>query len=214
MIRTTIFFACLVWAGTAAANASVEVRCESQLAGYSYCRGDTTNGVRLAQQLDRHSCIQNDTWGFDANGVWVANGCRAVFALGSSNPGQSQGIGGTLLGLFGLGGQRAEEPAPQAPPPAAFMASPPPPAAEMSRSRRQSNAPSYGNAAVAVLPPPAPLVRCESAGAAQRCPAYFRSHVELYRKLSPSECRFNVTWGYAYGLVWVDKGCRAEFALY
>lgn len=211
VIRTTITLALIVLAGLTPATAAVEVRCESQLAGYNYCRGDTASGVRLVQQLDRHSCIQNDTWGYDANGVWVANGCRAVFALGSSNPsGQSQGIGGMVLGLFGLGNQRVAEPAPSPP----DLIAPVPPAAEMERSRRQSSIPSYGSAAVAVIPPPAPVVRCESTGVTQRCPAYFRSHVELYRKLSPAECRFNVTWGYAYGLVWVDKGCRAEFALY
>ncbi|MDJ0713098.1 MAG: DUF3011 domain-containing protein [Prochloraceae cyanobacterium] len=35
--------------------------------------------------------------------------------------------------------------------------------------------------------------------------------VRIVRQLSDSSCRGN--WGYGRGYIWVDKGCRAEFAV-
>lgn len=47
----------------------------------------------------------------------------------------------------------------------------------------------------------------------QYCPADTRGGVRLYRQLSNSACIPNQTWGYDRGGIWVDKGCRAEFAI-
>jgi hypothetical protein len=41
-----------------------------------------------------------------------------------------------------------------------------------------------------------------------------RSDVELIRQRSTSACRFNTSWGYDRRGVWVNKGCRADFAVY
>jgi hypothetical protein len=59
------------------------VRCESQSGRYTYCRTYTTGIVELRQQLSKTPCRQYDTWGSDRDGggVWVRNGCRAVFAV-------------------------------------------------------------------------------------------------------------------------------------
>jgi len=54
--------------------------CESQ-GRRTYCRADTRFGIRLLRQLSRNDCITNRTWGTDANGVWVSDGCRAEFAM-------------------------------------------------------------------------------------------------------------------------------------
>jgi hypothetical protein len=40
------------------------------------------NGVTLSRQLSDSGCVQGKTWGYDANGIWVSNGCRAEFTLG------------------------------------------------------------------------------------------------------------------------------------
>jgi Ni/Co efflux regulator RcnB len=57
------------------------VVCESNGSQRSYCRGDAHFGVRLSRQLGRSECVLNRTWGSDANGVWVSNGCRAEFSF-------------------------------------------------------------------------------------------------------------------------------------
>jgi hypothetical protein len=46
------------------------------------------------------------------------------------------------------------------------------------------------------------------------CPVRVRSDVELIRQRSTSACRFNTSWGYDRRGVWVNKGCRADFAVY
>jgi hypothetical protein len=47
-----------------------------------FCAADTSFGVRIARQISRNDCIEGRTWGFNNNGIWVDNGCRAEFTLG------------------------------------------------------------------------------------------------------------------------------------
>ncbi len=56
------------------------------------------------------------------------------------------------------------------------------------------------------------VLRCESVDEEhQYCLAYVRSGVKLVRQLSLKDCRYQDSWGYDSGGIWVDKGCRAEF---
>lgn len=57
------------------------VRCDSNDSLPRHCPADTSRGVRLFRQLSRSACVQGRTWGFDDNGIWVENGCRAEFEL-------------------------------------------------------------------------------------------------------------------------------------
>lgn len=59
------------------------IRCESEGNKYTYCRTNTTGTVELERQLSKTRCKEHDTWGAnrDGSGVWVRNGCRAVFAV-------------------------------------------------------------------------------------------------------------------------------------
>ena len=34
----------------------------------------------LVEQLSRTACVENRTWGYNGNAIWVSNGCRARFA--------------------------------------------------------------------------------------------------------------------------------------
>jgi hypothetical protein len=65
--------------------------------------------------------------------------------------------------------------------------------------------------------PLAQRVRCESiqSSGPQRkyCSADTRNGVRLVRILDNSPCTEGSTWGYDNGGIWVDNGCRAEFAL-
>lgn len=66
------------------------VTCESEDGQRRLCETNTGGGVKIAQQLSRSSCVQGRTWGFDRNGIWVDEGCRAHFVIGdgSSEPGR------------------------------------------------------------------------------------------------------------------------------
>jgi hypothetical protein len=60
----------------------VIVTCESANNATTQCRADTYYGVTLARQLSKSACMRGETWGYDANGIWVSGGCRADFVLG------------------------------------------------------------------------------------------------------------------------------------
>ncbi|MFT3776789.1 MAG: DUF3011 domain-containing protein [Ottowia sp.] len=57
------------------------------------------------------------------------------------------------------------------------------------------------------------LVRCESDnGSYRECRVPGRARIELVRQLSDSACVEGRTWGTRGDRVWVNRGCRAEFA--
>jgi ribosomal protein L37AE/L43A len=58
------------------------VTCESQNNGKARCPVDTSYGVQLARQISDNTCVKGSSWGFDENGIWVDDGCRAEFVLG------------------------------------------------------------------------------------------------------------------------------------
>lgn len=58
------------------------IECASRHDRYQYCSVDTDGYVRLDRQLSRSPCIEDRTWGYDDDGVWVDEGCRARFAVG------------------------------------------------------------------------------------------------------------------------------------
>ena len=57
-------------------------------------------------------------------------------------------------------------------------------------------------------------VRCESRGMSQeQCPIPSNARVELARTLSQEACREGHNWGVGTSFIWVNRGCRAEFAV-
>jgi hypothetical protein len=46
------------------------------------------------------------------------------------------------------------------------------------------------------------------------CPTRVPRDVDLIFQKSKSECRFNRSWGWDRGGIWVDRGCAAEFVVY
>jgi hypothetical protein len=71
------------------------VRCESEDHRSRHCDIDTRGGVYLSRRLSGSPCIPNRTWGYDARGVWVTDGCRAEFTTGTGAylPGYGSGYG-------------------------------------------------------------------------------------------------------------------------
>lgn len=71
-----------------------EVRCESDARRHEYCRTYAYGRVRLERRLSKSPCREYDTWGADRDGagVWVRDGCRAVFVvLPFAGPGPGSG---------------------------------------------------------------------------------------------------------------------------
>ena len=68
--------------GTAAAGPQY-VKCESNSASRKHCPAFTQSGVQIIRQLSKSQCIQHSTWGYDRDSVWVSQGCRAEFQIGS-----------------------------------------------------------------------------------------------------------------------------------
>lgn len=67
--------------GSTATAGRAGIVCESQGGRRNHCPADTRFGVELVRQLSDAACIRNRTWGEDAQGIWVTEGCRAEFAL-------------------------------------------------------------------------------------------------------------------------------------
>jgi Protein of unknown function (DUF3011) len=63
-------------------------------------------------------------------------------------------------------------------------------------------------------PPQAVQLSCSSDDMRRHwCPADTRGGVDLVRQRSEARCVFNSTWGYDDRGIWVDRGCRADFAV-
>lgn len=58
------------------------VRCESKDQARKRCPTQVTIApVELLRQLSDTACVQGQSWGWDAEGVWVDGGCRALFRV-------------------------------------------------------------------------------------------------------------------------------------
>lgn len=67
-----------------AAPAGPVIVCESLDGRRNHCSVDTSLGVNLLRQISDSDCRLNSTWGVDASGIWVTDGCRAEFTLGNA----------------------------------------------------------------------------------------------------------------------------------
>ncbi len=69
------------WQGSG--NSSVKrVRCASDNHRYRHCRARTGRGVRLLRKLSGADCVRGVSWGTDRRGIWVDDGCDAIFEVG------------------------------------------------------------------------------------------------------------------------------------
>lgn len=56
--------------------------CASQPGQRTHCPADTSSGVLLYRSATPEACLLGRTWGYDAEGVWVSDGCSAEFLVG------------------------------------------------------------------------------------------------------------------------------------
>jgi hypothetical protein len=222
MLKATIaaaaFGASLI--GTSAPAAAADLRCDSRVGSYNYCRTSTAGGVVLRAQHTPHACYQNDTWGFDGGGIWVANGCSATFRIGRKDDDDTAakiGLGILALGVIGAlasgdndddGYNNPPPPPPQGYPP--YDPNYPPPGGYPNQGEypNQGGYPDddYSDAYI---------ISCDSKNNKYRfCQVPIRNYAQLVHQRSRSACRFNKSWGYDRRGVWVKKGCRGDFAIY
>ena len=213
-------------------------RCESTDGRARRCAVDTRGGVRLVRQVSGSSCIQGRSWGYDRDGVWVTDGCRADFATGYGSAG-SYGNGAYAgdAGYYG-GGQafRCESSDGRWRTCAADTRGGMEIVRQLSdascirgqtwgwddrgvwvnngcRAEFRSGGGSDGNAGYGAGGS-GQVVRCESMdGRYRECAANVRGGVRLARQLSGSACIEGRTWGASRAGLWVDDGCRGEFEL-
>ena len=70
--------------GFSGQNAVTTVTCESIDKKYQFCRQPLGPNARVRLQTRLSSgtyCVKDKTWGYDADGIWVDKGCRAVFEI-------------------------------------------------------------------------------------------------------------------------------------
>ena len=61
------------------------VTCVSTGDQRQHCPADTSAGVVILRQSSETNCLLGRNWGYDAQGVWVSEGCGGEFATGSTS---------------------------------------------------------------------------------------------------------------------------------
>jgi len=84
IVTTTVLTTMAIVTATTHRNGSPANRKATATRGdrHEYCRANLRHArVDLDQQLSRTQCRYGDNWGYDNGGVWVEDGCRAVFSV-------------------------------------------------------------------------------------------------------------------------------------
>ena len=171
----------------------------------STCPADTSAGVVLVDQKGEATCVLGRTWGFDATGVWVADGCRGTFAFTDDRP--------TLTCTATPDGGRVDCAAETDDGVAIVSESP---ACVLGKTWGYGDEGVWvadGCSASFVLTTRPGLV-CGSDGAGrQHCDADISAGVVLAKATSTASCVLGESWGSDASGVWTDRGCRGEFVL-
>jgi hypothetical protein len=200
------------------------VTCESKKTDRVECKIPGNAQLRLVRQLSQNPCRINDTYGKGGDYVWVDKGCRGDFEVtvpGTAGAGRAatrrivcESSGETRATCFAPGATAVRL------------------VRQMSRSACTENV-SYGlggggiwvskgcRGEFEVTVPGAARpktqvqqITCESrSGERAECKLSPRATVTLARQLSTAACRVNDTWGATPTVIWVAKGCRAEFSV-
>ena len=209
--RTAFFLACIVAIGAFALPDTAKadtLTCESHNNQQHQCRINTRGGVTLQTQLSKSPCRLHSTWGYNDRFVWVSNGCRAVFHVGSdtyrrNDHHDSDEATAAVAGiaLLALGAAAAHE------------------AHEDHKDRNYDdrydydyNRNDYNRHHQRHY---VDHVTCSSEnGRYNYCRASVNDgHVRILRQLSKAACRHNEDWGYNRRGIWVENGCRATFEI-
>ena len=67
------------------------ITCESNNGRRNYCGSYDYRQVRLDKQISGSPCVSGQSWGVDGRGLWVDNGCRAIFSVRTHPHGDGYG---------------------------------------------------------------------------------------------------------------------------
>jgi len=184
------------------------VRCESRDNRTTLCGVDVRGGVQLVRQESQDNCIQGRTWGTDSRGIWVARGCRGVFAINTgaySNGGYSNSAYSNRVYSNSAYGYNNGYPS------TAYGANNGYPATAYGYSNGYP-ATAYGSNGYVGN---GRVVRCESTSSRTRyCSMDTRYGVSLVNQRSSNPCIQGSTWGVSSNnRLWVSRGCRGDFAV-
>jgi DUF3011 family protein len=218
------------------------VTCSSDDGRRNFCSADVSGGVQLIRQRSGSPCVFNRTWGFVMDrGIWVDRGCRADFQVASaggagfngwdngynvycaSDDGRRNVCPIDTRGGVQLIRKRSDS------------------SCDYGRDWAYNNRgiwvdhgcradfqigggggnSAYGgdNSSNGTYWQPATndveVVSCSSDDMHRReCDARIRgNNVRLLRQRSDADCIYGRTWGYGKKHIWVDRGCRADFAI-
>jgi hypothetical protein len=218
MLRALMTCAVLLYAGSTFGQTWP---CESLDGGYRECHIGTSGKIRLVLEMSSNNCFEGVSWGTRGEGlVWVDRGCRARFAI-------DMAPGGRII-CESHRGSREVCPADTSKGIAVVRQLSKAPCIE-GESWGQDDATSViwvdhhcraefvvgpsGDVA-RVQPSLDVLVTCESDRRRRKtCAADTSAGVQFVRSLGDRACHFGRDWGYDTTGIWVDRGCRAEFAV-
>ena len=207
LVLATVGSAASVAAQEAAATQPASVTCESKVGKRQQCPADTAAGVAFAKQTRPGSCVLGETWGFDATGIWVSEGCGGVFTLTDDRP--------TVTCTTQPGARQACEADTSAGVSLAAQAAGSAPCL-LGKSWGFDEKGVWvadGCSATFALSERLAVACASEAGGRVHCPADTSAGVVLVRTASTTTCVLGDSWGYDATGVWVDRGCRAEFVL-
>jgi hypothetical protein len=73
-------------AAAAPTAADITITCASKVGERNQCPADTSKGVALMRSSGEAPCLLGKTWGYDDKGIWVSDGCSALFVVGQELP--------------------------------------------------------------------------------------------------------------------------------
>ena len=203
-------------------GADAVVLCESEDLRLVQCPMDVRGGVDMVRQLSGNSCIREVDWGVDQQGVWVARGCRAEFRARTQ---EATGVVRQVLRCESRRGGIETCPVSLRGAPVRLLrqlsAFPCRPDESWGVGRNEIWVARGCKGEFEIgdrdggFPPGPRLLTCESKGKSRRfCGASVgQAGVILVNQLSGMACEEGTSWGWDRDGVWVDDGCRAEFAL-
>ena len=194
------------------------ITCSSNDGKRNWCDIGRARDAQLVRQISGSACIQGQTWGVDGRGLWVDRGCRAEFVIGG-RPGPSQqtincSSNDGRRNWCAIGGARDAQLVRQ-------ISGSPCVRGQTWGIDNRGLWVDRGCRAEFVLggrpgpppPPPPTIVTCSSNDMRRNwCDIGGRRDVRLQRQISGSACVQGSTWGVDRRGLWVDRGCRADFA--